>query len=195
MMQTIISGEHKEGALAGHLLVATPAIQESCFARAVVYLCAHNREGAMGVIINQPVADLQLKEIFDQLDMDFSAPIRNLAIHFGGPVEAHRGFVLHTSESAASDSIISTDGIAVSGSLTVLQQLAQGGGREQGMLMLGYAGWSPAQLESEIEGGSWLVVPATKKLVFDTPNENKWNMAISTLGFDLAHFSTTVGHA
>jgi putative transcriptional regulator len=195
MMQTIISGEHKEGALAGHLLVATPAIQESCFARSVIYLCAHNKEGAMGIIINQPVANLELREIFDQLDIEFDASIRSLPIHFGGPVEAHRGFVLHTADKAGLDSIIGQDGIAMSASLTVLQQLAGGHGPSQGMLVLGYAGWSPGQLESEIEGGSWLVVPATKKLVFDTGNDTKWNVAVSSLGFDMAHFSTTVGHA
>ena len=150
---------------------------------------------AMGVVINQPVADLQLKEIFDQLEIDFHASIRNLPIHFGGPVESHRGFVLHTSEHGDSESVISKDGIALSTSLAVLQQLAQGTQDSQGMLMLGYAGWSPGQLESEIEGGSWLVVPASKELIFDTANDTKWNVAVSALGFDMGHFSSQVGHA
>ena len=118
-----------------------------------------------------------------------------LPIHFGGPVESNRGFVLHSDEYASNESLIRQDGIAVTASVSILKELAQGNGPAQGMLVLGYAGWSPGQLESEIETGSWIVVPASKKLVFETDNETKWAVAVSSLGFDMGHYSTVVGHA
>ena len=187
--------KEKLGSLAGQLLIATPVVSESCFARSVIYMCAHNEEGAMGIIINYPVESIGIKEIFDQLDIDSEAKIRKFPIHFGGPVESNRGFVVHSADYAVAESLIQKDGIAVTASVSVLQELAMGKGPAQGMLVLGYAGWSPGQLEAEIENGSWIVVPASKQLVFDTDNETKWNVAVSTLGFDMGHFSTVVGHA
>jgi len=185
----------KTGSLAGHLLIATPVVQESCFARSVIYLCAHNEAGAMGMIINYPVQSIDIKEIFAQLAIDSDTPARALPIHFGGPVESNRGFILHSDEYASGESLIRQDGIAVTASISILQELAQGKGPAQGMLVLGYAGWSPGQLEAEIESGSWIVVPASRQLVFDTDNETKWNVAVSSLGFDMGHYSTVVGHA
>jgi putative transcriptional regulator len=185
----------KTGSLAGHLLIATPVVQESCFARSVIYMCAHNEAGAMGMIINYPVESVDIKEIFSQLAIDGNPLGRTFPIHFGGPVESNRGFVLHSDEYATEGSLIRQDGIAVTASVSVLKELAQGNGPAQGMLVLGYAGWSPGQLESEIETGSWIVVPASKQLVFETDNETKWNVAVSSLGFDMGHYSTVVGHA
>lgn len=195
MIENLDSIQRKTGSLAGHLLIATPIVQESCFARSVIYMCAHNESGAMGIIINYPVDNIDINEIFDQLEIEDKAPERKFPIHFGGPVEANRGFVLHSADAPSGDSLIQKDGIAVSASVSVLQELAQGKGPQQGMLVLGYAGWSPGQLESEIESGSWIVVPASRQLVFDTDNETKWNVAISSLGIDMGHFSTVVGHA
>lgn len=183
------------GTLAGHLLIATSVVQDSCFARSVIYMCAHNESGAMGIIVNYPVENIGIRDIFEQLDIDSQHATRDIPIHFGGPVEANRGFVVHSSDYGTQDSLISKDGIAVTASISILEQLAQGNGPTQGMLVLGYAGWSPGQLEAEIEGGSWIVVPASTALVFDSNNESKWNLAISSLGFDMGHFSTVVGHA
>lgn len=194
-MGTKLFTNQNNTSLSGSLLVATPSIQESCFSRSVIYMCAHNHEGAMGVIINYPVATVQLKEVFDQLDIDTGLELPDVPIHFGGPVESYRGFVLHSSDYPAQDSLFAKDGIVVSASVNILQKIAEGQGPEKGMLMLGYAGWSAGQLESEIESGSWIVVPATKKLIFETDNETKWNVAVSTLGFDMGHFSSQVGHA
>ncbi|MDX2113112.1 MAG: YqgE/AlgH family protein [Alphaproteobacteria bacterium] len=181
--------------LAGKLLVATPAIQEAPFVRSVIYMCVHNAEGAMGIITNVPVATVKLKEIFDQLDIDTGLTLPDLPVHFGGPVESYRGFVLHSAEQIPQDALYASDGIVVSASVNILQKIANGQGPEKGLLMLGYAGWGAGQLEQEIEGGSWLVVPASRRLVFETPNEAKWNMATASLGFDIGHFSTQVGHA
>lgn len=187
--------QENTGSLAGHLLIATPVVQESCFARSVIYMCAHNEGGAMGIIINYPVENIDIKEIFDQLDIVSKAQMNVLPIHFGGPVEANRGFIVHSGDGSRAENLIEKDGIAVSASISILKDLAEGKGPSKGMLVLGYAGWSPGQLESEIEAGSWIVVPATKQLVFDTDNETKWSVAVSTLGIDMGHYSTDVGHA
>lgn len=184
------------GSLAGQLLIATPVVQDSCFARSVVYLCTHTDAGAMGVIVNYPVDNIHLEDIFEQLDLKTeSAAGRGFPIHFGGPVESSRGFVVHSADYKAEGSLIIKDGIAVTSNVSVLEDMAVGKGPARGMLVLGYAGWSPGQLESEIESGSWIIVPASSQLVFDANNETKWSMAISALGFDMGNFSSQVGHA
>lgn len=185
----------KTGSLAGHLLIATPVVQGSCFSRSVIYVCAHNEEGAMGVIVNYPVENIHLSDILEQLDIDGKSGQCDLPVHFGGPVEPNRGFVIHDSAYQTQDSLIRQDGLAVSSNITVLQDLASGKGPHQGLLMLGYAGWASGQLESEIESGSWIVGSATRQLMFDTANDLKWNMALNATGIDLGHFSTIVGHA
>ena len=195
MPTNIITSKDRNGSLSGNLLVATPLVQDSCFARSVIYLCSHNNEGAMGMIVNYAIENVDMKDILEQLDIDSQIKLREFPIHFGGPVEANRGFVVHSADYATGDSLIEKNGVVVTANVSVLQELAQGSGPDQGMLVLGYAGWSAGQLESEIESGSWIVVPASKQLVFDTDNEIKWNVAIATLGFDMGHYSTTVGHA
>jgi putative transcriptional regulator len=118
-----------------------------------------------------------------------------LPIHFGGPVDANRGFVVHSSDYAAEGNIIEKNGISVSANIAVLQALAEGRGPTKGMLVLGYAGWSAGQLEEEIEKGSWIITAADPTLVFATGDEKKWSDAVASLGIDLGHFSSDVGHA
>jgi len=195
MASKVNYSKDKMSSLAGHLLVATPAVQGSCFARSVIYLCSHNAEGAMGMIVNYPVESVGLKDILDQLEIETKTRLGRFPIHFGGPVEANRGFIVHSGEYEGDGAMSENNGVVVTANIGVLQELAQGNGPDQGMLVLGYAGWSAGQLENEIETGSWIVIPASKKLVFDTDNEIKWNVAIATLGFDMGHYSTTVGHA
>ncbi len=195
MAKKVASDIRISGSLAGHLLIATPSMEDSCFTRSVIYLCAHNEEGAMGVIVNYPVGNVHLKEILEQLDITAESELRELPVHFGGPVESNRGFVVHSADYDAEGYLIRKDGIVVTSSVSILQELAQGKGPAQGMLVLGYSGWSAGQLESEIETGSWIIVPASAKLVFDASNETKWNGAVASLGIDLGHFSNTVGHA
>lgn len=189
----ILSNTQREaGSLSGHLLIAMPVVQESCFNRSVIYVCAHNEAGAMGIIINYPVDSIKIEDVFAQLALEGEP--RSLPVHFGGPVESNRGFVVHSADHASEDSIIVKNGIAVSASISVLQSIANSG-HQEGMLVLGYAGWSAGQLEAEIESGSWITVPASKELVFNADNEMKWNLALSTLGIDMGHLSTVVGHA
>lgn len=180
--------------LAGHLLVATPSVQDFCFNRAVVYLCSHSDTGAMGVIVNYPVKDLQMQQIFDQLEIKKQPESHEFPVHFGGPVEANRGFIIH-SDDYTEEEALTQNGISVSASLGLLKDIAAGKGPRSGMLVLGYAGWAAGQLEAEIESGSWMVIPATKELVFGTVNETKWSAAVATLGFDMGHFSGDIGHA
>jgi len=191
----IFSPKTPDGSLVGQLLVATPLIQESCFARSVVYMCSHNAEGAMGMIINYPIENVAMGDILEQLDIESQIKLVDFPIHFGGPVEPTRGFVVHSSDYITEQSIIDQNGVVVTANVSILQELAKGKGPEQGMLVLGYAGWTAGQLETEVETGSWIVVPASKKLVFETDNELKWSVAVATLGFDVGHYSPTVGHA
>lgn len=180
--------------LEGHLLIAAPALQDPFFQRAVIYMCSHDAQGAMGVIVNYPVHNVKLDDILDQLEINSDAK-QALPIHFGGPVDANRGFVVHSSEYSADGNIISSNGISVSANIAVLQAFAEGKGPAKGMLVLGYAGWSPGQLEAEIEQGSWIITDADPKLVFATGDEKKWSNAVASLGIDLGHFSSDVGHA
>ncbi len=187
--------EHTDS-LAGYLLVATPSVQESCFARSVIYMCAHNEEGAMGIIVNYSVDSIKMDDIFEQLEIDTTSGVPEMPVHFGGPVESNRGFVVHGEEYGdTQESLIRKNGIAVTASLSILQDMASGSGPKDAILVLGYAGWSPGQLESEIETGSWMVVPASQQLVFGSENEVKWSMAMASLGIDLGHYSNDIGHA
>ena len=184
------------GYLTDRLLVAMPSVQDGCFDRSVVYICSHNPEGAMGIIINSPIQSILLEEVLEQLSIPVTPQSRPLAVQFGGPVEAHRGFLLHSAESALEDSVVQASGVALTANIQILREVAQGHGPQEGFLVLGYAGWSPGQLESEIEAGSWIVAAADKRIIFDTENEHKWSLAAASLGIaDSSRLSYTVGHA
>ncbi len=184
-----------DGYLTGQLLIATPALADGCFDRAVVYLCEHSATGAMGVIINHPIANISLGEILKALSMPTPGDIGNLPVYFGGPVDSHRGFVLHTSDQVLEDSVVGSDGITLTANIGMLKGIAEGHGPMKGFLVLGYAGWAAGQLEAELESGSWITAPATRKLVFDSENDTKWNLSALSLGVDLSRLSTHVGHA
>lgn len=183
------------GFLDGKLLVATPKIHGSCFDKAVIYLCVHNAGGAMGVIINHKVETIAFNDLLGQLNIPSATDQRNVPIHFGGPVEATRGFILHSSDYRQPDTIVNRDEVALSSSVSMLREIAQGRGPSQGILALGYTGWSAGQLESELEEGSWIAVPASKELLFGANNGDKWLLAAASQGIDFGRFSPHVGHA
>lgn len=185
---------NRDSLLAGKFLVASPSLQESCFTRAVIYMCTHNEAGAMGIIVNYPIENVRIADIMMQLNMK-STTSRDLPVHFGGPVESNRGFIIHSGEFITNGAIHQHDGMVVTSNADVLQAIANGSGPKQGFLALGYAGWTAGQLESEMESGNWIVVSATKQLLFDTGNELKWGLAIASLGFDVGNLSNVVGHA
>ncbi len=187
--------DNPSGYLTDRLLVAMPSVQDGCFNRSVIYICAHNASGAMGVIVNSLIDSISLHEVMEQLEIAMDIPA-DMPVHFGGPVDAHRGFVLHSSDVVLDDSLVHASGMALTANVHILRDIAAGKGPEQGALMLGYAGWSPGQLEAEIEAGSWIVAQPDKKIIFETDNELKWSLACASLGIDdSSRLSYTVGHA
>ena len=184
-----------QGYLAGQMLVATPVIDSGCFQKSVVYLFAHSAEGAMGVIINQPVELMNVDMLLDGVNMSGEMKERNLPTYFGGPVEKVRGFVVHSTDYYKDFSLARSSELAVTASSSILSDIASGHGPHKAALVVGYASWGAGQLEAEIESNSWITVPATEALMFGTENELKWATASKSLGIDMAFYSTAVGHA
>lgn len=183
--------------LTGKLLIAMPGMGDPRFEHSVVFMCSHSDKGAMGLIVNKIAADLNLKDLLEQLDIAAPDPERiNMAIHFGGPVEMSRGFVLH---SADYDSNLHSKRVrhdfAMTATLDVLEDIVMGRGPERALLMLGYAGWGPGQLEDEISQNGWLTTDASPKIVFDPDAGHKWEAALRSLGVDPLGLSGSAGHA
>lgn len=183
------------GYLAGQLLVATPVIESGPFYKSVIYVFAHSEEGAMGVIVNQPLEMLNYSALIDGIDLSHEAAAEKIPVYFGGPVEKARGFVIHTTDYYRDFSLARSGELAVTASSAILNDMVMGKGPQKSALVVGYAGWSAGQLEAEIEANSWITLPATAGIVFDTENELKWATASKSLGIDMAFYSTTVGHA
>lgn len=191
----IIDGSQSTGYLAGQLLVATPVINNGIFQKSVVYIFAHNDDGAMGLIINQPLELINYASLLEGMNLPEGAGDKELPVYYGGPLERARGFVIHSSDYYREFSLAQTNELAVTASSAILSDIVAGKGPRQAVLAVGYAGWTAGQLEAEIEQNSWLTVPASAALMFGTDNELKWATASKSLGVDMAFFSTTVGHA
>ena len=179
----------------GQLLIAMPGMRDERFARTVIYMCAHTEEGAMGLVLNQILDSLSLSELLSQLDIDDEEVSVDVPVHFGGPVEAGRGFVLHTADYHQDATLNVTDGIALTATVDILKSIARGSGPRQSLLALGYAGWGPGQLDFEFRANGWLQAPADSELIFDTDQETKWERAIAKLGIDPRMLSDTAGNA
>ena len=191
----ILDATLQDGYLAGQMLVATPVNDSGCFQKSVVYIFAHSSEGAMGLIINQPLEMVDYASLLEGMDLPQGAAEQKIPVFFGGPVERARGFVIHTSDYFRDFSLARSNELAVTASSAILGDIIEGRGPKNAALIVGYAGWSAGQLEAEIEANSWISVPATAQLMFGTDNELKWGTASKSLGVDMAFFSTTVGHA
>lgn len=183
-----------ESAITGQLLVAMPQMADPRFARTVIYVCAHSDEGAMGLVVNRLIDSLDFPNLLRQLGIE-AVGEPELPIHFGGPVESSRGFVLHSADYEQEATLVIADGIALTATVDVLKAIAEGGGPERRVLALGYAGWAPGQLDAEIQANGWLMVPADPELVFDGDNDAKWERAINKLGIDISLLSSEAGHA
>jgi len=187
--------------LDGQLLVAMPIMTDKRFARSVIYLCAHSAEGAMGLIINQRAPHISFGELLEQLsievgDDDAKPDLAEIDIHVGGPVETGRGFVLHSSDYHATDSTLPIDdGVSLTATIDILKAIAGGKGPGRAILALGYAGWRPRQLESEIQANGWLHCPADLDLLFDRDLDQKYERAMSKIGIDPSHLVSDAGHA
>ena len=194
------AGEAEAGGpwLTGQVLIAMPALAGSVFARSVIYMCAHTPDGAMGMILNQPLASPSFEDLLQTLAVEPRPPARSIRLHSGGPVENGRGFVLHSRDWTGEGSLLVDDHVALTASLDVLKAIAEGGGPEQGLLALGYSGWGPGQLDREIQENSWLSIPMAGDdlpLLFDSDHESKWRRAMARLGVDPMLLSGVAGRA
>jgi putative transcriptional regulator len=189
--------------LDGQLLIAMPVMEDERFARSVIYVCAHSADGAMGIIVNRPAGSIDFPQLLRQLDIvDEAAPIElsddgeTVKILRGGPVETSRGFVLHSSDYTIKDATLPIDdGICLTATLDILKAIAHGTGPRQAILALGYAGWAPGQLESEIQHNGWLHCPADPELIFGRDTDEKYQRALKKIGIDLGMLSNSAGHA
>jgi putative transcriptional regulator len=189
------SRDSTPSSLSGQLLVAMPQMSDPRFARTVVYLCAHSAEGAMGLVVNRLIDSLSFGNLLAQLGVEVEGAPADMPVHFGGPVESSRGFVLHTSDYHQDSTLVIDDEIARTATVDVLRAIARGTGPRRRVLALGYAGWAPGQLDAEIQANGWLLVPADLDLVFGRDNDSKWQQAIAKIGIDLSLLSSEVGHA
>ena len=182
--------------LTGKLLIAMPGMGDPRFEHSVVFMCSHTDEGAMGLIVNKPAEDVRLSNLLEQLDITQDAPGIDMAVHFGGPVEGARGFVLHSSEyNSRLHSLVIGNGFSMTATLDILEDIAAGAGPQDALMMLGYAGWGPGQLEAEIAMNGWLTADPDKTLIYGARDEEKWGAALATLGVDPLTLSASAGHA
>jgi putative transcriptional regulator len=185
------------------MLIATPAMQDERFARSVIYMCAHSSEGAMGIVVNQPAANINFPDLLVQLNVIPAAEIIQLppragtvTVLKGGPVETGRGFVLHSADFFIENSTLPiNDGICLTATLDILKAIARGKGPESAVLALGYAGWGPGQLETEIHNNGWLHCTPDPELVFGTDIEAKYALAMKKIGIQPGRLSSEAGHA
>lgn len=186
--------QHNPGFFEGNLLVAMPNLGDSRFARSVIFVCAHSDDGAMGLVINRLMPKLSFTQLLEQLDVDQTVS-RDVPVHYGGPVESARGFVLHSAEYTSDETLVMEGNVALTATIDILSEIAGGGGPRRNLLALGYAGWGPGQLESEVHDNAWLNVTADEGLLFDPDVDDKWDQALRKLGVDSAMLSGTAGRA
>ena len=191
------------GYLDGQFLIAMPTMQDSRFARTVVFICAHSPDGAMGITINQAAPEVTFQDLLVQLDIipegpeiRLPPPARRMRVHRGGPVETGRGFVLHSADYYAENSTLPiSETVSLTATLEILKAIAAGNGPENALLALGYAGWAPGQLENEIQANGWLHCPARSDVIFDPDLEAKYDRALALIGVDVTRLSGEAGHA
>ncbi len=190
-----MSTDKKPDFLTGNLLVAMPQMQDPRFARTVIYMCVHNEEGAMGLVVNRLVESVTFPELLEQLDIGPESKPDDIRVHFGGPVESGRGFVLHSADYKQGGTVIVNDTIALTATVDILKAIAKGAGPQRALLALGYAGWGPGQLDMEIQQNVWFHAPADEALIFDADLDSKWERAAAKIGIALSHLSSEAGHA
>ncbi len=182
--------------LEGKLLIAMPGMGDPRFDKAVIFICAHGDDGTLGLIVNKPTPDLKFARLLEQLDLNVQSPKADIDVHFGGPVENGRGFVLHSADYASNTSTLQVNDVfGMTATLDVLEDIANGDGPADALLALGYAGWGPGQLQDEILQNGWLTADADQALVFNKDDDGKWSAALATLGVDALMLSADAGRA
>ena len=185
------------------MLIAMPSMRDERFTRTLIYICAHSSEGAMGIVVNQPANNIKFPDLLVQLDVISDTDVIELPVSAGsvqvlkgGPVEPGRGFVLHSSDYFVENSTLPIDdGICLTATLDVLKAIAKGDGPGNALLALGYAGWAPGQLETEIQDNGWLHCSADADLIFGSDVGTKYDRALRKLGIDVGMLSSEAGHA
>ncbi|MFA5826118.1 MAG: YqgE/AlgH family protein [Gallionellaceae bacterium] len=181
--------------LSHHFLIAMPAMTDPYFAKSLTYVCEHNEQGAMGIVVNRPIS-LTLSELFAQINMPLKVPeLEDVLVHFGGPVQTDRGFVLHEPNGEWQSTLHINDRVGLTTSKDILQAVSEGQGPRHLLVTLGYAGWEQGQLEQELSQNAWLSVPADERIMFDLPAEERLPAAMKLLGIDFASLSEEAGHA
>ena len=176
-------------------LIATPAIKDPIFSSSLIYMCEHSEKGSMGLVVNHETSQI-LEDIFTQLDIEcHDDAILNQPVYIGGPVQLEQGFVLHSSEGRWQNSVEVSDGIRLTSSLDILQDIASGDGPEDYLVILGFSGWASGQLETELQQNSWLTSSCNADLLFHQKAEDKWQIAFDSLGFDISMLSPVSGNA
>jgi len=181
--------------LTNQFLIAMPGLMDPNFHQTVTLICAHNEEGAMGIVINRPL-NFALGEVLSQMELaSTNNNALNIPVYHGGPVQTDRGFVLHTMVNDWESSIRVSDRISVTTSRDILESIAQGAGPDHALIALGYAGWAAGQLEQELKENIWLNGPAEIDIIFNTPYDRRWEKSAALLGVDLGRISSDIGHA
>jgi putative transcriptional regulator len=184
----------KDGYLSGQILIAMPTMLDPRFQRTVLYVCAHSSDGAMGLVLNRAFGSITFVELMNQLGIPAGIDTER-QVHFGGPVESGRGFVLHTTDFVHDDSMMVDETVALTGTLDILRAIAEGKGPTQSLFALGYAGWGPGQLDAEIHSNGWLSATANPSLLFDGDIDTKWDRALAEMGINPLMLSEEAGHA
>ncbi len=181
--------------LTHHFLIAMPNMVDPNFARSLTYICEHNEQGALGLVVNRPI-EMTMSTLFEQVDIALDdRRWADLPVYFGGPVQVDRGFVLHRPAGAWQSTLTVRDDVALTTSKDILEAVGKGQGPEHIFVSLGYAGWAAGQLEQELGQNAWLTVAADLDVVFNTPPEQRFQAAVDLLGIDLARLSDHAGHA
>lgn len=182
--------------LQGYFLISTPQMGDPRFQERVVYLCAHTDEGAMGVIVNQPIAEISLADILQNINIPVPEDKREWPpVYIGGPVDLESAFILYSSDYVASHEMAVSTTVSLSSDPGILEDIAKGQGPRHYIFVLGYAGWAPGQLEAELATNGWLTLPAEDDVLFNTPDLLKWKKAAEIHGIDIAVFSDEIGTA
>ncbi len=181
--------------LTGKCLISMPGIADERFDKALIYICSHNKDGAMGFVVNKKIKEFSFTDLANQLPIRTIKPIAPMDLYQGGPLEKVRGFVLHSVDYLKGDSIVIDKNIAISSSIDILADIAFGNGPKDNLIALGYASWQPNQLEQEIINNVWMVAPSSPELVFRTKDEDKWQKAMDTIGIDISRLCGWCGRA
>lgn len=195
MMVETLQYSQQHGFLTGKLLVAMPYLKDQRFHHSVIYICGHDENGSMGLIVNKPLNSVNFHDLLEQVQIDYDENSPNGLIHYGGPVEVGRGFVLHTNDYLATASVAINNNFAFTATVEILRAISNNQGPRNALVALGYVSWGAMELEAEIQNNGWLVIEAHENLIFNKGYEDIWHHAMASIGIDPLRLVFDVGHA